>query len=98
MSHASSSQKVLRSLCIYTFAAQMVKALNSNEQIFAVSYTKHVLIKKFIFVLICSTPDMSRMHGDNTGDLRVVARVLKDVIGVCNLTHIKLGCTMLIIV
>lgn len=34
----------------------------------------------------CSTPDMSRINGDKTGDLRVVARVLKDVIGVCNLT------------
>lgn len=55
--------------------------------------------KKFIFGLICSTPDMSRINGDETEDLRVVARVLKDVIGVCNLTpYIKLGCIMLMIV
>lgn len=42
---------------------------------------------------------MSRINGDKTGDLRVVARVLKDVIGVCNLTpYIKSGCIMVMIV
>lgn len=28
------------------------------------------------------TPEMSKMHGDESGDLRVVAKILRDVFGV----------------
>jgi hypothetical protein len=33
----------------------------------------------------CSTPDMSKMHADESSDLKVVGNVLRDVYGVCNL-------------
>lgn len=34
-------------------------------------------------ILICSTPHMSKMHADDTWDLRVVGKVMKEVLGVC---------------
>lgn len=36
------------------------------------------------YIVVCSTPEMSKMHADETSDLRVVAQVLKQVYGVCD--------------
>ena len=36
----------------------------------------------------CRTPEMSKMHADESSDLRVVAKILRDVFGVSH--HVKL--------
>lgn len=35
-----------------------------------------------LIVYLCRTPEMSKMHADESNDLRVVAKVLRDVFGV----------------
>lgn len=37
----------------------------------------------------CRTPEMSKMHADESSDLRVVAKILRDVFGVSH--HVKLA-------
>lgn len=36
----------------------------------------------------CRTPEMSKMHADESSDLRVVAKILRDVFGVSHLAKI----------
>lgn len=50
--------------------------------------------ESWIWVLIngCRTPEMSKMHADESSDLRVVAKILRDVFGVSH--HVKLATSL----
>lgn len=63
--------------------AQTVRVLFVNE-----------IHEKCIWVLIngCRTPEMSKMHADESSDLRVVAKILRDVFGVSH--HVKLATSL----